>query len=186
MADIGDGHSPVYWLDRAVSPCYFSKVQDRCLTVLKEERMRSFTLTFAKIIRVAALAALCSAATVGLLILMSMPSNASGESCTIELKDGLKEPGTVSSSGQCCSVLHTGKCATKAVDGTYPEALKKFGASKDTKSKRDAANPKTGVTKLTGDATGLKNKASGTIQPVGGTTTTLHNSNSDSLTRAKK
>ena len=61
----------------------------------------------------------------------STTAHATGENCTINLKDGLKEPGTVSSSGQCCSVLHAGKCASKAADGTYPEA-KKLGVSKDT------------------------------------------------------
>jgi hypothetical protein len=34
---------------------------------------------------------------------------AEGDSCTIDLPDGLKEPGTVKGT-QCCSVLHTDKC----------------------------------------------------------------------------
>jgi hypothetical protein len=37
-------------------------------------------------------------------------NGATGDSCTIDLPDGLKEPGTVSADGKCCSVLHTDKC----------------------------------------------------------------------------
>lgn len=37
-------------------------------------------------------------------------NGATGDACSIDLDNGLKEPGTVSADGKCCSVFDSKKC----------------------------------------------------------------------------
>lgn len=65
--------------------------------------------------RGASSAFLIAVSAFGLLVIsrnaMGVSKNgATGDACTIDLPDGLKEPGTVDSKGRCCSVFHTDKC----------------------------------------------------------------------------
>ncbi len=77
------------------------------------------------------LAAVCSAAMLGAIIMMSQPSNAAqGDSCTIHLKSGLLEPGTEQASEHCKGV--TGRLVKKGTDGSYNE-LKAGGSSTNSK-----------------------------------------------------
>lgn len=51
-------------------------------------------------------------------------NSATGDSCTIDLDSGLKEPGTDDGKGHCCSVFDSTKCVDKAtlVLGTFGDA----------------------------------------------------------------
>ena len=142
--------------------------------------MRSFKPTFVTMMRLAALAASCSVAMVGLTILLSEPSSADqqGDGCTLELKNGLKEPGTVDASGNCCSIFHANKCFKKSANGTYDE--KKSGGSKG------VSNPKKGVGGVT-TVGGVKEAPGRSNGPKGsGTTTPPNKSSGENSIPAKK
>jgi hypothetical protein len=123
------------------------------------------------------LAVVFSAVILGTIMLMSQPSNAAqGDGCTIDLKDGLKEPGTEQASGDCKGI--TGKLVKKGTDGTYKEQ-KVGGSSTNNRHPGGAgANPPSNIGTNKGPSGGGKvvTHPVGTSPPTKGASGTMEKS----------
>ena len=70
------------------------------------------------------------AAVAALSVLLPTDVGARGESCDINLPNGLKEPGKEDGNGNCCSVFNSSKCTKLTKEKPTQAGLAQEGATK--------------------------------------------------------